>query len=226
MRCTVTNRSEMIANLSSPEAQARLLPLRRQVEERAAGQHTTFMGAVFQLLAEAQQAEQKPVACQKGCSACCRQLVTCFSPEFEEIVRHIGNLPRDKKNRLLSQIRPRVKLWKNYRKLHGRQIVSNPFKPLNDWYGKPCIFLDNGSCGIYPARPMDCRTTHSTVRCQWDGDKLKPPPHRLFFSCDTGFNNLVIEEAARTQPTGRFGVTALPDWVLVRFPGLCPGRNF
>jgi len=218
MKISIATRAGTLEEFSSPETQARLVPLRERVEARAREQRTTFMFTIFQMHTEAQQTEQqKPVACQRGCSACCRQLVTCFPFEFDEIKNYVLKvLPRDERNRLLAQIRPLVGRWQKYRKRHASQIIRNKFKPLDDWYGKSCIFLkDDRSCGIYPVRPMDCRTTHNTARCEWVDRDLKPPPTRFFFPCDNDFNTIVIEQAARTMTDGKYGVTALPDWFLV-----------
>jgi Fe-S-cluster containining protein len=74
-------------------------------------------------------------ACRKGCSHCCHQAVGITSVEAEAIGRFIGKNPA-----------PVVTV-----------TTMKAMDPMQ-YARTPCGFLVDGSCSIYPVRPMACRT--------------------------------------------------------------------
>lgn len=113
--------------------------------------------------------KEMPMACCKGCSICCQQLVGCSLPEWAEIDKFLTE------NKLWEKIKKRnrkyIRDWTNYRKENLAELQKNGIKALQDWFDKPCIFLNKGICDIYPVRPMNCRTISSTRKCQEHSEK-------------------------------------------------------
>ncbi|MBI2623113.1 MAG: hypothetical protein HYW65_00865 [Candidatus Liptonbacteria bacterium] len=194
-----------------PENQAAMETLIRAVMTQ---EGLTFILATYkvvdELSARANEQLETPLACGKGCSFCCRQLVTCTGIEWEAIMG--WQRARGLFESLSAYFRKWCKQWRNYLRNHEHEIAESCYKPLEDWHGKPCVFLDaRGECMVYPARPIDCRTMTSTVRCaQWTkqaGVKRFRHPWELWA------NNLIVEEAARRE--GQAQTTPLIHWLAV-----------
>src|SRR5262249_42347869 len=111
----------------------------------------------------AEQQGQK-VSCQKGCGACCRQLV----PIAEEEARHLRDLvealPEPRRTEVRSRFREARRrldeagLLEKLR--HPEECDRGDSRSLALTYfaqGIPCPFLEEGSCSIYRDRPLVCR---------------------------------------------------------------------
>ncbi len=113
-------------------------------------------------------------ACEAGCDACCYYTdMDATGIEFEEIIRYIHkDMPEATKQILLKQVQEEPDL-----KTHGQ---------------KPCPFLirSQGCCGIYPVRPVGCRSLLATKRCRLDVEE------------DTGLQTTVtlIQQAWQEMP--------------------------
>lgn len=79
--------------------------------------------------------------CKKGCSQCCYVELSAFSCEIQRIIDWYSGLPKGQQTKL-------VELWKT------QQVQSLAFGKTKT----PCSFLYDGSCSIYPARPIICRS--------------------------------------------------------------------
>jgi Fe-S-cluster containining protein len=119
-------------------------------------------------------AEGRTVSCQKGCGACCRQIVPLSPPEAWMIADVVAALPPERRSEALavfaragealdtSGLRPR---------LLGRIDTAEKMVGLAIEYfrlGVPCPFLRDESCSIYPYRPSMCReylVTSPAERC-------------------------------------------------------------
>lgn len=104
------------------------------------------------------------LACSGKCNKCCYQLVTCSRTEYKLIDEYLTT------NKLFGLIANResklISKWKEYKYINYNEFKYNPTKPLIDYEGKKCIFLNRfGLCDIYPVRPMNCRTVTSTKKC-------------------------------------------------------------
>lgn len=90
--------------------------------------------------------EDLKVDCRKGCSYCCSQAVLASNHE----ILAIENYLREKvAGQVLEGIRKRSG------EKHSATRDMNAMEFLH--YIHPCPFLKDGSCLIYPARPMACR---------------------------------------------------------------------
>jgi Fe-S-cluster containining protein len=86
-----------------------------------------------------------PVACKDGCDWCCYQLVPVSVPEVLRIVAYLREHMSDAESSSVAQ-RLRA-LDKATRGLTSEQRVRIP---------KPCAYLHNHRCTIYPVRPLAC----------------------------------------------------------------------
>lgn len=85
------------------------------------------LASLYQMMEEMYRYVDGFTPCKKGCSACCHYGVTVSEIEIQHIERVT------KKKRLKER------------------------RPKESFHGKPCVYLKNGSCSIYAARPYVCR---------------------------------------------------------------------
>jgi len=122
-----------------------------------------------------------PLACRKGCDACCTQSVTMTSLEGEVILDAIRELGREKwLVEKLAQTTP----MKSGPLMTTNQFAEACLKQLDvdsdmlcSWDFNPCIFLEDSSCSIYELRPFGCRSFGSLIRCSPDGSAEIAPIH-------------------------------------------------
>jgi Fe-S-cluster containining protein len=110
-----------------------------------------------------------PLACKKGCAACCTQSVTMTSMEGEMILDVVRKKGRE--NRVLeklAQSRPgksRAAMTTNqFAKacLNHQEVCGGA---PGGWDFTPCAFLVENTCSIYEVRPFGCRCFGSFVEC-------------------------------------------------------------
>lgn len=96
------------------------------------------------------QASNGEVACRQGCSHCCHQTVGVTPLEAFAIVEHLVHTRSDDElTVLLAALESRVR---ETRGLTAAEQYSPRF---------PCVFLADGECSIYEARPLVCRGMNS-----------------------------------------------------------------
>lgn len=100
------------------------------------------------------------ISCQKGCSACCRQLVPLSIPEAFFLRHAISRLDAGKRTGVLRKLRSTIAALERAGLLDdlrrpgkNRQIDVDYFRQ-----GLACPFLENDACGIYALRPFICRS--------------------------------------------------------------------
>ena len=122
-----------------------------------------------------------PLACRKGCAACCTQSVTMTSLEGEIILDFIKVQGREKWLRaelaesIPGKSRPLITTNQFAEAcLNQLDVDSNAF---GCWDFTPCIFLEENICSIYEVRPFGCRSFGSIVRCTEDRTAEMAPIH-------------------------------------------------
>jgi len=125
--------------------------------------------------------ERFPLACQKGCAACCTQSVIMTSLEGEVILDFIKIKGREKwLLEKLAQAAPgksKAAITMNQFAeacLNHREIDEDT---SGSWDFTPCVFLEESSCLIYEVRPFGCRSFGSLVRCTTDRAAEITPIH-------------------------------------------------
>lgn len=119
--------------------------------------HKAFLKRLTESQNSVLQNTKEQLACKEGCAYCCSYTIGTFPVEVFRILDYIRTSFQPQKiNKLTADITSRAKELKPLAK---EQRLS-----LN----KPCVFLEEGRCGIYEVRPATCRNHHAL-----DVDKCK-----------------------------------------------------
>lgn len=175
----------------------------------------SFILAVYQTLDEFIEKEKKDsgkvLACEKGCSLCCYQLVTCTEMEIDEIVKFIKAMHKLRRRPLERRLKRFATKWWKYYQRNKSAPSKDPFKLLQDWRGEACPFLNEGGgfCDVYPVRIIDCRTASSLIPCNKGGEGI-----RFLFQSETWANSLILDE--QKKRVGRMHVTPIHSWLLAK----------
>ncbi len=136
-----------------PARLAELLPLFRSMTD-----------AFVAVSVENARAEGLEISCQKGCGACCRQLVPIAEIEARRLRELVEAMPEPRKSTILARFEDarqrlaRVGLLEKLRR--PRQFRDEDVIPFGvDYFqqGIACPFLEEESCSIYAERPLACR---------------------------------------------------------------------
>ena len=125
--------------------------------------------------------ERFPLACQKGCAACCTQSVTMTSLEGEEVLSFVKRKGMEKwlieKLGKTTAGKSKAALTTNQyaRACLEHQEVAE--ETLGNWDFTPCIFLEKNICSIYEVRPFGCRSFGSLLRCSDNNGAEIAPIH-------------------------------------------------
>ncbi|MDY0291082.1 MAG: YkgJ family cysteine cluster protein [Desulfuromonadaceae bacterium] len=105
-----------------------------------------------ELCAGLHASDSEMIACNAGCSACCRVNVATLVPEAYNIAAYLRHTRSAAElARLRAQMRQMLVVIGGLD--DDERIATN----------QPCVFLDQeGSCSIYPVRPLLCRSITST----------------------------------------------------------------
>jgi Fe-S-cluster containining protein len=127
-------------------------------------------------IGEENVAEQgKTISCQKGCGACCRQIVPIAPVETHGIRDLVASMPEERRTEILSR----------FAAAKEKMIAAGMWQKMDDranWpeadviqvgldyfaLGVACPFLEEESCSIHLDRPMACReylVTSPAVNC-------------------------------------------------------------
>ena len=91
----------------------------------------------------------QPISCHKGCNSCCQQIVGVFYLEAVEMLRQAYKNQYNLDLMALDE--------------QARASTKLDFDSDEDrvrWFGTPCLFLTDEGCGIYKARPTQCRVVY------------------------------------------------------------------
>ena len=182
------------------------------VREMMAQEQISFVLAIYRIIDEWSAAEITDsglqLACRPGCDFCCHQLVTCTEIEWTEIKKYIESLDSKRRYWFSRRLQPFRRDWKRWYRKRPVDFQPNPLKVYRDWLGKPCPFLNEGRCDIYPVRPIDCRTLTSTQTCiQWENQE---GAKRFRFDWELWANNIIMDEQGRLSLKA---TTPLLHWI-------------
>jgi len=126
-----------------------------------------------------QWAETFPFACRKGCATCCTRSVTMTSLEGDGIMAFLAE-----EDRLAELAGPAFQPNASQMGRPG-QCTTNTFVAAHlrgesvdeaeNWDLRPCPFLAEEYCTIYPVRPFGCRLFASLDPCASSGVADMPP---------------------------------------------------
>ncbi len=148
-----------------------------------------------------------PKVCTEGCSACCHQSVSIFSQEGLVLERYIlSSLNMEQRVkakesgeewiRKFNHITPNASV---YNPLTEDDLISAE-RQINK-LRIPCLFLEDGRCMVYTARPLVCRTyvaESSPELCEFDFDRRSKRANTLH---KIHFRNLMeVEQGVLLRP--------------------------
>lgn len=136
----------------------------------------SFASTVVDIAAEDAEAKGHKISCEKGCGACCRQLVPITDVEARHLRDLANSLPEPRR----SNVRARFAAARQQldssgltdRLLQRDHLQKGERNALGlDYFrqGIPCPFLEDESCSIHPERPVACReylVTSPAVNCR------------------------------------------------------------
>lgn len=97
-------------------------------------------------LRQASQPEVTEIACRRGCSHCCYNLVTASAPELSYLADHIKSLPGEESAAIQNRVHEAAG------KVAGMDTSERIAAHV------PCPLLgEDGACSVYEQRPMSCR---------------------------------------------------------------------
>lgn len=111
--------------------------------------------------------EGKQLPCGKGCTRCCELMVTICSPDALRIAKHLKDKGLDTKalrQRLLGEVQFTFEVAGD-KKTDAEVAKEYRLQRRN------CVFIEDGGCSIYEARPVVCRlynTVGPAESCQGD----------------------------------------------------------
>lgn len=138
------------------------------------------------------------IHCGKGCSGCCSLVVNCTFPEAVLIASALSSSQAE-------QVQSRAVVL---------QSIATQASSLKEWLScyrqqaGSCPFLDQaGACGIYPVRPLSCRSLLATQAPHWcstDFSALSSPEKQQFMeSLDQSAVTFPTHYASTPQEIGR-----------------------
>ena len=149
---------------------AEIVPLARELTDR-----------IVRQVGESLSEQGTPVACVKGCSACCRYLVPLSVPEVFRMTGEMLDMTAEDGSAILSSSIEAAKRIIDSRREAG---VADLLEDLNGWYSGlelDCPLLRDGLCAAYENRPLACRehiVTGSADLCG-SGREYEPQVVRL-----------------------------------------------
>lgn len=111
-----------------------------------------------------------PLACKRGCIHCCHNQVSLTAPEALFLGFH---LLETRSPQQLQELELRALALVERMRGKSRQEIGM------ERHLYPCLFLEQGNCSIYPARPLVCRGWNSVseamcLESNQSGDALAP----------------------------------------------------
>jgi len=141
------------------------------------------------------QQQGKCISCQKGCGACCRQLVPLSPADARHNARLVENMPEPRKSEIFGRFtaaRRRLEETGFWERLNNRrEWPENDVSDIGVEYfrlGIACPFLEDESCSIHRDRPLTCReylVTSPAANCSQpsrDSIECVPMPAKVWLS--------------------------------------------
>lgn len=165
----------------------------------------------------------KTISCQKGCAACCRQMIPVSPPEAFALMEAIHTLPQDHQARIkqnLAQTRLRLQMAGLLSSLQDlanspNQMTDEDLDSLNRAYYAlrlPCIFLENEICSIYEHRPAGCRGHLVSSPAELCQDMVNNPIQELHIPLRAGTVLSVLWADLMGEPVRLMPIPIACEW--------------
>jgi len=148
------------------------------------------------------QERGKCISCQKGCGACCRQLVPLSPADARHLAQLVAELPEPRKSEIVARFaaaRRQLEEAGVWQKLNDRRNWPEAEVSVLglDYFrlGIACPFLEDESCSIHRERPLTCReylVTSPAQNCSdpsADSIECLPLPAKVWLSAARSESN-------------------------------------
>ena len=134
--------------------------------------------AIVASLARQVEAQGRPISCRAGCGACCCQVVPVSEPEAVHVAEVVAAMPEERQAVVRARFDEGIERFERAGLLEPLRTVTE----IEDraerrrvacecfHLGVHCPFLEDGSCSIYPHRPLVCREYLVTSPPAWCGE--------------------------------------------------------
>lgn len=125
--------------------------------------------------------EGRQISCKAGCGTCCCQMVPLSIPEVFYLRDLVCSQPPKVQQIITQRFDSIVDILKQqglYGELEKPDLGDNEHLNIAKRYWQlklSCPFLSNGTCTIYPVRPLACREYHVTTPAEWCSDPYSHP---------------------------------------------------
>lgn len=124
----------------------------------------------------AEWADTFAFACRKGCATCCTRSVTMTSLEGDGIMAFLAEADRPPELAAPAfQPTPNRTGQCTTNTFVAAHLRGESVEEAESWDLRPCPFLKEESCSIYPVRPFGCRLFASLDPCASSGVADMPP---------------------------------------------------
>lgn len=127
-------------------------------------------------------------SCDKGCSACCKQLIPLSIAEVIYLRRVVEKLPRPRRQKIQQKIK-RIQQTLKQKGLPSKLAEIYRSSGYDESYfqlGMFCPFLEKGVCSIYDQRPFVCREYHVSSAPSICEDPYNQEPDKIKMGLNIG----------------------------------------
>ena len=176
---------------------------------------------------EAVERAGKRVSCEKGCGACCRQLVAISLVEARALAKLVADMPEPRQSeireRFSAAARRLAQIGAPEGDISGDQVSAQSPLVESDhqrlgaaWFSLQiaCPFLENESCSIYESRPLVCREYQVTSPSEGCSRLYRTPVERIEMSV-----HLVQSLARATAEIAGVQVATIPIVMALQWSG-------
>lgn len=120
---------------------------------------TAVLPALQRLVNEVVNAAEagKTISCQKGCGACCRQLVPVSRTEGEALLALVEAMPKERRKAVRARFAAAETAITQAGLAERGNRTDREMSVAYFALRVPCPFLEEESCSIHPVRPLVCR---------------------------------------------------------------------
>lgn len=146
--------------------------------EEVVSKYRELLARVDEWFARSMQAHPEKIACQSGCSACCRSLFDITLLDAYFLKRGFDALPAAAREQVLRKVGDRLQLMREHWPEFDHPYLLN-YRHEEEWEllmpdedETPCVLLGgDGRCLVYDYRPMTCRL-HGIPLIDLDGELM------------------------------------------------------
>jgi Fe-S-cluster containining protein len=155
----------------------------------------TLASSVIDAATQSVEESGQKISCQKGCGACCRQLVAISVIEAQELAELVATLPAERQAIIRARFDRAVHSLEDAGLLDPNEPIGERALSIDNCGSREtnlqelsrryfrqrlaCPFLEDESCSIHEARPLVCREYHVTSPAERCARLFEQPVDRV-----------------------------------------------